>query len=277
MVCFLVLLTGVLPLWRAWRVNRRTSLLHAINWTICAWAVWCWALGITAWSSEDAGFLARYLALCLTGCAGVAVLGARRPIVGPWNFVVLSLLAVLLLPIAQSVLLGGPLQLGVPPTLFLAGTLAVAVLNYLPTCLAPAALLLAAAGAGELLSLAGPETGASPPEVIHSVSRLLLAFVPWVAFAQWRRRTAARAEFDRLWLNFRDRFGFIWGQRLRDQFNRAAANAGWPAHLRWRGLRLLAGASLPDAETQAAIVAALRALLRRFGPEGDDNETMSRA
>jgi hypothetical protein len=275
MIGFLVLMTGALPLWRAWRANRRTSLLHAINWTIGAWAVWCWALAIATWSSEDAGFLARYLALCLTGCAGVAVLGARRPIVGPWNFVVLSLLAVLLLPIAQNMLLGGPLQLGVPATLFLAGTLAMAVLNYLPTCLALAALLLAAGGAGELLALVGPETGAAPSEAIRSISRLLLAFAPWVGYAQWQRRSPASAEFDRLWLDFRDRFGFIWGQRLRDQFNRAAVNAGWPVHLRWRGLRLLPGAPLPDAETQGAIVAALRALLKRFGPEGDERETMN--
>jgi hypothetical protein len=39
----------------------------------------------------------RYLALCLTGCVGVAVLGARRPGVGAWDFVLLGLLAVLLL------------------------------------------------------------------------------------------------------------------------------------------------------------------------------------
>src|SRR6516165_5645752 len=107
LVGFLVLMTGAWPLWRAWRANRQTSLLHAINWTIGAWAVWCWALGMTASSSEGAGSLARYLALCLTGCAGVAVLGARRPILGPWNFVLLSLLAVLLLPLAQGELLGG--------------------------------------------------------------------------------------------------------------------------------------------------------------------------
>jgi hypothetical protein len=277
LVGFLVLMTGAWPLWRAWRANRQTSLLHAINWTIGAWAVWCWALGMTASSSEGAGFLARYLALCLTGCAGVAVLGARRPILGPWNFVLLSLLAVLLLPLAQGELLGGPLQLGLPHTLFLAGTLAVTVLNYLPTRMAPAALLLAAAGAGELLSLVGPETGASPPEAVHLISRLLLALVPWVAYARWRRRRPAATEFDRLWLDFRDRFGLVWGQRLRDQFNRAAANAGWPVHLRWRGLRLLSGASLPDAAMQAAIVAGLRALLTRFGPEGDERETMNRA
>jgi hypothetical protein len=268
MVSWLIVMAGAMPLWRAWRANRQTSLWHAINWTIGAWAMWCWALGSAAWSSAEKDFLARYLALCLTACAGVAVLGAQRPRVGPWNFVVLGLLAVLLLPIAESQLLDGPITLGVPRAVFLAGTLAVTVLNYLPTRLAPAALLLGAAGAGELLSLMAPELGASPPVGLLPVSRLLLASVPWVAYAQFRRRRLSVTEFDRLWLDFRDRFGFVWGQRVRDQFNRSAANAGWLAHLRWQGLRLIPGRSRPDATTQAAIVDTLRALLRRFGLDG---------
>jgi hypothetical protein len=263
-VCWLILMTGAYPLWRAWRANRRTSLLHAVNWAIGAWAVWCWALGSAA-LAPGGDLAARYLALGLTGCAGVAVLGARRPGVGPWNCVVLGLVAVLLLPLGESRLLGGPLQLGAPRTLFLAGTLVVAVVNYLPTRFAPAALLLAAAGAGELLALVGTEAATAMQGMILAISRLLLASIPWVAYAQGRRR--APAEFDRLWLDFRDRFGLVWAHRVRDQFNRAAANAGWPVHLRWRGLRLLPGAPAPDTETQTAIVAALRALLKRFGPE----------
>ena len=69
-----------------------------------------------------------------------------------------------------------------------------------------------------------------------------------------------------MWLDFRDRFGFVWGQRLRDQFNRAAANAGWPVYLRWRGLRLRAGTELPPDDLQTRIVDTLRAMLKRFGP-----------
>jgi hypothetical protein len=40
--------------------------------------------------------------------------------------------------------------------------------------------------------------------------------------------------------------------------------------LRWPGLRLLPGASLPDAETQQEIVNTLRALMKRFKREEDD-------
>src|SRR5262245_58439626 len=102
LLTWLLLLTGILPLARAWRANRRTSLLQAVAWAVLAWLGWNGALlGDIVWPDTGANSL-RYLALALTGCAGVAVLGARRPGVGAWNFVVVGLLAVLLLPVAQG-------------------------------------------------------------------------------------------------------------------------------------------------------------------------------
>ena len=34
-------------------------------------------------------------------------------------------------------------------------------------------------------------------------------------------------------VSFRDSWGLMWSQRFREQFNRAAENAGWPITLRW--------------------------------------------
>ncbi|HYT92428.1 MAG TPA: hypothetical protein VEL76_27180 [Gemmataceae bacterium] len=256
----------VYPLWLAWVGNRHTTLLQAINWTAAAWLAWLGVLAFTA-AGERAATLdtARYLALCLTGCAGVAVLGARRPGVGAWNFVLLGLLAVMLLPVAQGLLLGGqpldPLRL-----LFLGATLAVGFLNYLPTRLAPAAILLAAGCGWELASLANPPLVSSQPmEGVHP-GWLCVALAPWVGLLVWRRGGRTSSEFDRIWLDFRDRFGLVWSQRVREQFNRAAANAGWPVTLYWQGLLRSPGATL-EAHTQDEIVAALRALLKRFGPD----------
>src|SRR5437016_13832974 len=97
-LCWCILLTGVYPLWRAWRANRRTSLIQALHWAILSWVAWGLALLVAdRWPAESAK-VTCYLALCLTGCAGVAVLGARRPGLGAWNFVVLALLAINLLP-----------------------------------------------------------------------------------------------------------------------------------------------------------------------------------
>jgi hypothetical protein len=239
-----LLLTGVYPLGRAWLANRGSTLRHALAWAWVAWAAWGAAL-------LTGGVTARYLALCLTGCAGVAVLGARRPGVGAWHFVTLGLLCVLLLPLAEG---WGELQLSLPRMIFLAATLAVCFLNYLPTRMAPAALVMAAACGVELWGLASADV---PANTLGS-ARVGVALAPWLALASARGRRDAESEFDRTWLGFRDRFGGLWGQRMREQFNRAAANAGWRARLAWGGLRPAGD----PAEGEA--VATLRALLKRF-------------
>jgi hypothetical protein len=256
----LLFLSAVYPLWLAWLGNGRTTLLQAVNWAAAAWVAWLGVVAFTAAGEPAANAdTVRYLALCLTGCAAVAVLGARRPGVGAWNFVVLGLLAVMLLPVAQGLLLGGK-PLDTLRLLFVAATLAVGVLNYLPTRLAPGALLLAAGCGWELLSLAGAAPGAL------SLGWLCVALAPWAGLVGWRGGRPPRSEFDRVWLEFRNRFGLVWGQRVREQFNRAAANAGWPVTLYWQGLLLAVGAGPPEPVTQEEIVATLRALLKRFGP-----------
>jgi hypothetical protein len=251
----LILLSGLYPLARAWRANRRTPLKHAAGWALAAWAAWVAAAAVAvAWPGADGG-LAVYLALCLTACAGVAVLGARRPGAGAWNFVVAALLAVLLLPVARG--------LGVPRPepwhlAFLGVTLGVGVVNYLPTRLALAVLFVAAGCGVELarLAAAGPAG--------EFAGRALLALAPWVGWVVVAGAPAPAAEFDRLWLAYRDRFGLLWGQRMREQFNRAAANAGWPVCLTWQGLASTGGGAPPPT---AEAVATLQAVLKRFGPE----------
>lgn len=258
MVYWLIHLTGVYPLLAAWRGNRRTSLVQAVQWAMMAWAAWGASLAATLWPGP-LDVTARYVALSLTGCAGVAVLGARRPGVTAWNFVVVGLLAVLLLP-----LLEGLEHLSPPRVFFLGATVAVGLLNYLPTRLAPAVLLLALGCANELLILLEYEMAT---EMLWAC-RFFLAISPWIALARAKAGARSRSEFDRLWLGFRDRFGLVWGQRLREQFNRSARHTGWPVHLGWRGLRRLPGTERElSLEEQKELVATLRALLKRFGPE----------
>jgi hypothetical protein len=252
-------LLGFWPLLCAWWINRRTSLLHALNWALAAWVAWGMALSLGAphLLGLDPG---RYLALCLTGAAGVAVLGARQPQAVAWNFVVLGLLAVLVLPLLESHILGQP-SLGPLRTFFLGATLAVCLLNYLPTRFCPAVLLWALACAGEMTLLVAADTDllARLAPAIHG---LVLA-IPWLAFLCEKTRPTPLSQFDGLWLEFRDHWGLFWAQRVRDQFNRAAVHAGWPAHLYWQGLALLQ-TGLPAEQTQDEMIAILRALLKRF-------------
>jgi len=265
--CLLVWLSGVYPLWRALQANRQTSLLQAVYWAVASWAAWGLALANAASWPALAATASGLLALSLTGCAAVAVLGARRPGASAWNGVVGALLAINLLPLAESLLTAGILQLNVFRLTCLAGTLAVGVLNYLPTRFAPAALALLVGCTLELASLI-PSTRTGPEyRLVFEAGWIALVFTPWIAYLSGRRGAPAASEFDRLWLDFRDRFGLVWAQRLREQFNRSAANAGRPVVLRWQGLRLRPGSPWPDSAAQTAMVATLRALLKRFGPE----------
>jgi hypothetical protein len=260
LACWLLFLTSAYPLSCLWRASRRSSLVQVAHWALITWAAWGAATVVSAWPAFD-GQVARYLALCLTGCVGVAVLGARRPGVGSWNFVVLGLLAVLLLPLFE-----GLEQMGGVRLVFLGGVLAVGVLNYLPTRLGTAAALFGIAVGVEFLMLAVPPDRRGGLEPVVAPSRCLLAVVPWLALGWWRHRRRPASEFDRLWLRFRDRFGAVWALRVREQFNRSAAHAGWPVQLTWWGLWLDPAAGPADEGAQAAMLDTLQALLKRFGP-----------
>jgi len=236
----LALLGGLLPLGRAWRALEGTTLRHSWIWAALAWAAWSLAALLGGSPAM------RYLALCLTACAGVAVLGARRPGAAAWDFVVAGLLALLSRPYLEGL---GELRLQAAHLFILGAALAVGIANYLPTRQAPAALLLAGGCALEVAALAGrPVVDGSP----------LVAVAPWAAW--WCARRKAANEVDAMWLTFRDRYGFVWAQRQREQFNRAAANAGLAVELGWGGLRAAPGAAAPAGEVKAL----LEATLRRF-------------
>ena len=257
-VLTVLIVAGLAPLSLALWANRRTSLLHTLVWTLAAWL--SWGLAFLGDESERAGLPpARYCAVCLTGCACIAVLGARRPHVIAWNFVVVGLFTVMVLPLMETQFIG-TYPIDVLRILFMAGTIAVGSLNYLPTRLAPAALLLMLIGAGEMTRLYAPALW--PGFGAGIVFELLLSSIPWLAWICLARRAADRSDFDRLWLTFLDRWGLVWGQRVREQFNKAAQNAGWPVKLAWHGLTC--GKDESPAADQEKFVEMLQKILQRF-------------
>lgn len=249
-----LVLLGLIPLGRALWVNRATSLLHALVWTTIAWLMWGLA---SLLEDESAMAPARYCALCLTGCAGVAVLGARRPHVFAWNFVVLGLFAVMVLPLVESSIIGTHSLDGLR-LFFMIGTIAVGIVNYVPTRLAPVAVMLAFICAGEMIRLQAPERYAYFKEKRPIDFEFTLT--PWLAWLCLRSRKSDVSEFDRLWLDFRDRWGLVWSQRVREQFNNAAENAGLAVNLAWRGLRH----EDKSPADQERLLELLRATLQRF-------------
>lgn len=206
----------------------------------------------------------RYAARVLLLCPTISLLGVKRPQDGPWNFVVLSLWGVLVLPAAQALFLntGQPLEIGVFHAWFVVVLLLASLVNILPTRHAPAALLATAGQTillGQYLPLPLPqfpfdtETGLG----MLAASALLYALRP-------PRR--AKRPLDQLWLDFRDAFGLFWGLRVQERLQAAAKMYNWPVALHWSGWRSADGGpppELPD-DTRQQITTTFRGLLRRF-------------
>jgi hypothetical protein len=214
--------SAIIPLLAAANANRSTSLVHATAWAIIACSGW-----MSAFATGSLNML--YLALALTCCAGVAVLGARRPGAAAWNFVVVGLLVILALPMGQAAVLGTAVHPGTMLNAFLVSLIGLTVINYLPTRLGVGAVALAA-GCGFAIHDVLMESSISP------AASCFVGIAPWLA---WGSVFVAGAKGldDRSWLAFRDRFGLVWGLRVREQFNPAAENSGLASRLRWSGIR----------------------------------------
>jgi hypothetical protein len=80
---------------------------------------------------------------------------------------------------------------------------------------------------------------------------------------------------DRVWRDFRDQFGIVWAQRVRERINQRALQEQWPARLERPGFvnadGTPAGASVAS---DPRIEHALRWLLRRFVDESWLNERL---
>jgi hypothetical protein len=181
--------------------------------------------------------------------------------VGAWNFVVLGLLAVTLWLLVELNLLGR--SVGILPIVFAGAILAVGILNYVPTAFGPAASILGLACGAEFVLLRKDLRSIAASYLWLAHVTILLS--PWLSLACLKAFSARpQSPLNACWLEFRNRFGWIWGQRVCEQFNQAAANARWPVRLCWRGL--LEHEAISE-EIRQEMMATLKALLKRFGNE----------
>jgi hypothetical protein len=262
---YLLFLSTAYPLWRLLNATARTSLRSASYWTFAAWVSWgLFFFGLASRSGPDAEFEIRYLALCLTSCTGVAVLGARHPHAVAWNAVVFGFLAVMITPWVEHRVLGTPLVRGLRAW-FLGGTLAVCVLNYLPTRFVFAAILVGIGCTSELVKLCN--IGSPQLPILDTASAGLL-FAPWAALCSRPPPTVEASHA--LWIDFRDRYGLLWSLRAREQFNASMQHAGIPVRLAWRGLVPLPDSCIASEQQKATAAETLRALRKRFMPENGD-------
>jgi hypothetical protein len=161
---------------------------------------------------------------------------------------------------------GQNLALGDARAWFLWVLIALGLVNYLPTRFAAAAVLLAA---GQVVALSPylelvhrPLFENAPLVGLVLVVGALLA--AWIA-ARWQR--SAANELVRLWLEFRDAFGLLWGLRLQERINAVAKQNGWSVELTWGGFRAAETGAIVkefEPEVEAGLSMAMRGVLRRF-------------
>ncbi|MBX7103894.1 MAG: hypothetical protein K1X57_07425 [Gemmataceae bacterium] len=239
----LLVASAAIPLGRAWVLNRGWTVRHALAWAWAAWTGWI-VLAITP------GRESAWLALTLTSAAGIAVLGARRPIIGMWHFLVASLLVVLWLGFAEGLLDGSGLKLGAFRLTFVAVLLCVGFGNYVMTRWGVIVMTMIAPALTALFLQA--KAGIVVPWPAGLVSLGLWAAMVWPS-------PKHRSE----WQRFRDRYGAVWALRLREQFQAAAFHRGWPVTLSWRGLQSTSDTVDPAWES------AVEVLMKRFRSTGE--------
>lgn len=264
--------TALLALWACaallvrWPRLRGTTLM----------AVWIWSLvallaigsceiliGTTAEGPSANWILpARFAVAMGTFCPIMAMLGAKRPQDRAWQFIVLSLWGILCLPTFEWLLFTGVREIHPARFWFLISLVGIGALNGLATRAWLSCLLY---GMGQLALIAPflPEAQTWLPS--DQAPRLGMAFMAtaWTLQALPRGRRGRGTGLDRVWLDFRDAFGVVWGLRVAERMNASASMYDWPLTLQWHGF-LPRETSATTTEVPHAVEESLRSLLRRF-------------
>ncbi len=220
----------------------------------------CVELVAAAMDAQGHGLEMVHYVQAVFGITPVAcLLGAKRPQVLAWQFIVAALAIVLLLPLAQTIMRSrydGPVELHAMWLLFWLGLLAVGIVNFLRSRLLFAAGLYVAA-AGLLLSsgvgwISGRWSGACGP-----AAAVLVAAATWLAAQRLSEPPKLPAGVQRMWSDFVNLYGALWATRVKDRFNSEASQRRHTARLTWDGLTSSrtggvdaqsASASIPDVD-----------------------------
>ena len=210
-----------------------------------------------------------FAAAATSFCPLMSLLGAKRPQDRGWHFVVLSLWAILVLPVAESLFLrhGQMPDVRGARSWFMLILIGLGIANSLPTRFWFPAILF---GGGQLLMLA---TALPFMRELVDTSPTIAGFsccatAGFVARQLAYGKSRANGTLDVVWCDFRNTFGLLWGLRVAEQVNIASRSAKWPLTLGWQGFIDQQGAelewsSVPE-ETRKSLEQVLENLLRRF-------------
>jgi hypothetical protein len=261
---------GFAALVYGFRGIRGTTLLAPWWWSVVSLSLVAGgeaAIAVCRVSETAAAAQWRLAAGAMTFCPLVALLGAKRPQNRAWQFIVFSFWVILALPAAQARLLRPEEPPAVHPlwSWFLVVLMVVGLTNYLPTRFWFAGLL-AALGQATFHWQYLPFGSQFAPQQAPLCGLALMSASAVAAAVLARIPRRIIDPLDRLWLDFRDQFGVVWGLRVAERINALAKMSGWDARLGWLGFST--GASGPAAEispgVKTELAKSLGSLLRRF-------------
>ncbi len=250
----------------AWRVRGSTA-VPAAAWAVAAAA--CCA-GIEAWAARgglaepSAAASARLVAVALSVCPAMSLLGAKRPQHGVWQVIVASLAVVIAMPAASAAVVrpGSFPDVHVLARGFLLVLVVAGWVNFLGTTKLAAATLLTLG----LLLLARPflpgvDTAGAMTASWADIVGAGAAATGAVA-AMLPSRPAAAEAISTPFIALRDTIGSAWTLRIAERFNAIAESRGWPCRLSLSGLE--AGGDPEDDAWRPQAGRVFESLMRRF-------------
>ena len=208
--------------------------------------------------SDSVPVALRYVGSASTCCPLMALLGAKRPQDVGWQWIVVTLWIVLVLPVGETLVLwqGGALEIGPFRKWFLVILMLVAIGNYGLTRFA-LPVLLCVLGQAVLLQPHLPLVIDVPGGRLSGFA--LVCFGICVAFGQTRRRGKSDG-WNTVWIDFRNAFGLVWSLRIMERLNATSRLSDWDAQLGWFGFERFESMEEHNLEFERAV----RTLLRRF-------------
>ena len=221
---------------------KQTTLTGPVQWAIAGIHLWILAwilrtpeLGISLGILDQIWYSVPVFMLC----PFVAVLGARRPGSQVWGwFIILPMC--LVLEISAIRLWGNQVipvsfQLDTPTIVGFCIVMVMGLGNYFGTKRTGSVFLFGLI----LLLLVAPYSESVPgifpqKETARIWSTFLLIFLTFFNSRQ-KEAESLPLPFRKVWLDFLDSYGIVWGKRLMDQMNRTGHDQNWTVHLELEG------------------------------------------
>jgi lysylphosphatidylglycerol synthetase-like protein (DUF2156 family) len=211
-----------------------------------------------------------YLTAVSALCPLVAVLGARRGRIIDWSlFVLLPLIAVLEWPALvqwRRCWNGQRLELEAPSLIAFALVLIMGAGNYVGTRFTRPAIVWIVTWSLIVWTFSSPlGQNRLPREPVYSYLTISL-LIFWTAITKAITRKSQVTGWDKVWQDYRHRFGTVWSFRLMTRVNEVAHREQWPWVLTTDGFRLVSlGLEYPGEPTSDKRVdQTMRWLLKQF-------------